>query len=325
MATASFDPDRRDAILGTAAVALAAAFWAGSAVIAKSLFQDGLGAVPLSEARSFIAFAGVSLIHAARRGYGAWDLTASESKPEPARRVWPQLIAVGLAIALVNATYYIAIDRLQVAVAIVIQYTAPALVVLWVAVTLRRMPPLKTIIAVVAATIGVALAAEVTEAELGDLDAVGLLAAGASAVLFAGYTLISERVSRRVGPLRTMLWAFGAACLFWLCFQVPQGFPEALIAGENLPRVLAVGTLGTLLPFFLYVWGIHRVAAEKAVIAATLEPPLAALAAWIWLGESLAPLQLAGGALVVIAVAILQTKPNQPPPPATEPDSRRAV
>ncbi len=308
MATVPFDPDRRDAILGTAAVALAAAFWGGSAVIAKSLFRDGLGAVPLSEARSFITFAGIGLIYAARRGSETRHLTAPEPMPNPARRLWPQMIAVGIAIALLNIAYYVAIDRLQVAVAIVIQYTAPALVVIWIAIMLKRMPPPKTIIAVVVATIGVALAAEVTEADLGGLDTLGLLAAGASAIFFACYTLLSERVGRRVGPLQTAFGAFGAASFFWLCFQVPQGFPEALIDGENLLRVIAVGTIGTLLPFILYIWGIHRIAAEKAVIVATLEPPLAALAAWIWLDESLTSLQLLGGALVLIAVAILQTK-----------------
>lgn len=370
MATAPSNPERRDAILGTTAVALAAALWAVSAVIAKSLFEDGVGAIPLSQARAFIAFAGFGVIYAVRRpprtpssrgpgnrgvgsavvkgaelpaatagggaagggaAGGVHEVAAPDSgrssvdgddQPEnpddTAGRLWPQLIGIGVAIALVNAAYYIAIDRLQVAVAIVIQYTAPALVVIWVAVTVRSMPRPRTVVAVVAATLGVALAADLIEADLGLIDAGGLLAAAASAVFFAGYTLLSERVSRSIGPLRTMLWAFGAASFFWLCFQIPRGFPTDLIAEENLLRVVAVGVTGTLLPFLLYVWGIHRVAAEKAVIAATLEPPLAALAAWIWLGQTLSPLQLIGGALVLGAIAILQIQtppPDGVPPP----------
>lgn len=306
MASPSARPSPAGALIGTAAIALAAALWAASAVVAKSLFQDGMPAIQLSEARSFIAFTGFALIHAARRAR-----QAGQSGPEPevsARRVWRQLVAIGVAIALVNAAYYIAIDRLQVAVAIVIQYTAPAMVVTWVAITLRRVPSMKTIIAVVAATIGVALAAELTEADLGGLDPRGLLAASGSALFFAAYSLISEKVSASLGPLRTMLWAFGAASAFWICYQAPQGWPRQLTAPDNIARVLVVGVVGTLLPFLLYVWGIHRVSAEKAVIAATLEPPLAALAAWIWLDQSLSAIQLAGGALVLIAIATLQSQ-----------------
>jgi threonine/homoserine efflux transporter RhtA len=82
--------------------------------------------------------------------------------------------------------------------------------------------------------------------------------------------------------------------------------PDALLDVDNLPRVIAVGVFGTLLPFLLYIWGIQRVRAERAVIAATLEPVLAASFAWIWLGQSLSGIQLLGGALVVAAVSSLQ-------------------
>lgn len=297
------NPGRHATLIGTASIALAAALWAGAAVVAKSLFEDGVEAIELSQARAYTAFTGLLLIHAARRASGRSEETAGSVRP-----IAIQLFAIGVAIALVNAAYYIAIDRLEVAVAIVIQYTAPALVVVWVAVKSRRVPPAKTIVAVVAATIGVALAAEATNADFGLLNTGGLLAAGASAIMFSTYTLLSESVSQAIGAMRTMLWAFGAASVFWVCFQIPQGWPEALTDSDNIFRVLVVGVVGTLMPFLLYVWGIRRISAEKAVIAATLEPPLAALAAWIWLDESLSPTQLAGGALVLTAIAVLQTK-----------------
>jgi DME family drug/metabolite transporter len=76
--------------------------------------------------------------------------------------------------------------------------------------------------------------------------------------------------------------------------------------------VLFVGLAGTLSPFLLYVWGIRRVRAERATIAATLEPVLAALFAWVLLDQSLGPMQISGGVLVCAAVVLLQTRRREP-------------
>jgi drug/metabolite transporter, DME family len=63
-----------------------------------------------------------------------------------------------------------------------------------------------------------------------------------------------------------------------------------------------------LIPFLLYVWGVERVRAERGVIAATLEPVLAAVVAWLFLDEALSPIQIVGGALVIGAVVALQVR-----------------
>ena len=285
------------------AVALAAALWAVAAVTAKSLFEDGVEAFELSQARSYVAFLGLSLIW--RFGPSARRDEGSGSSGRP---IAPILL-LGAAIGLVNAAYYTAIDHLAVAIAIVIQYTAPALVVAWLALRSRRSPGPRILLTVAAALIGVALAAGVRPGELADLDAVGFFAAGCSALLFAAYTLLSESAAAHYGPIGALARAFAASSALWILYQATQGWPHALFAPDNVPRVVYVGVVGTLVPFLLYVWGVRQVAAQKGVIAASLEPPLAALFAWIWLGESLTPIQLGGSALVLIAVASLHYRP----------------
>jgi DME family drug/metabolite transporter len=103
-----------------------------------------------------------------------------------------------------------------------------------------------------------------------------------------------------------MLRGFAVASIFWVALQVPYGWPSSLFEGANLAGVVFVGLGGTLAPFLLYVWALPRVRAERAAIAATLEPVLAALLAWALLGQALRPTQLVGGAAVLIAVAMLQ-------------------
>ena len=283
------------------AIGLAAAAWAIAAVAAKSLFEDGVTSLELSQARAYVAFLGLALIQ-------IFTSTARRDKGTPGTpgRPWLQVLLLGAAIGLVNAAYYVAIDHLEVAVAIVIQYMAPALVVIWVALRSQTTPERKVIFAVVAALVGVALAADIGRGEMSDLDVIGLVAAVSSAVLFAAYTLLSESAAKHFGPTGALLRAFGAASILWVAFQATQGWPGALFETANIGRVLFVGVVGTLLPFVLYVWGVRRVAAQKAVIVASLEPPLAAFTAWWWLGETLAPVQIAGAILVLVAVGALQ-------------------
>lgn len=281
--------------LGLPAIALAAVMWAVAANVARSLFDDGVPPVELAASRAWIALLGLGLLR-------PWRYS-------PARPLsHPRLVGLGLAIALVNAVYYIAIQRLDVAVAIVLEFTAPALVVLWVAFTTRTRPAPEVMAAVVAAVIGVALLSEITSVDMSDLDGFGLLMGISSAFFFAAYTLLSEQANERYGAVGAMFRAFAITATFWVVAQAFRGWPQELVDPSNLPRVLYVGILGTIIPFLLYVWGIGHVRSERASITATLEPAVAGLIAWIWLDQALAPVQITGAALVIGAVIALQIR-----------------
>jgi DME family drug/metabolite transporter len=290
---ASISARPRGAALGLGAIAGAATLWAIAAAVAADLFDAGVEPLELVQARAYVATAGLALIPA------AWRARRGETW-----RVGPALL--GLSIALVNATYYLALDHLAVAVAIVLQYTAPALVVIWIALRKRRSPAHEVATAVLGALAGVVLVSGLLGRGLGGVDAFGVAMGMGAAVMFATYTLVSERVGEDYGVIGALLRGFAWASAAWLLFQIPRGFPDALVDGSNLPAVLFVGIGGTLAPFLLFLWGVQRVRAERAAIAATLEPVVAAAVAWIWLGQSLSGLQLLGGALVIVSVASLQ-------------------
>jgi drug/metabolite transporter, DME family len=205
---------------------------------------------------------------------------------------------------------------LPVAVAIVLQYTAPALVVAATSLPARRLPSRPVAASLVAALAGVVL---ITGAmgDLGALDPVGVTLGLASAALFASYTLLGQRARRDLPALPLMLRVFAVAAVFWSLF--PDARPEMeLLDRTRLLGVLFVGIGGTLVPFLLYVWAVAHVRAERAAIAATLEPVVAALAAWTWLGQRLTVTQIVGGALVILAVLGLARRPDaeEVPPPA---------
>ncbi|MDQ3771523.1 MAG: EamA family transporter [Actinomycetota bacterium] len=296
---------RSRAPLGLAAIALAAALWALGAVIAADLFADGVPPLELAEARSVVSALGLALLPAAWR----------RPPLAPAAAVRRSLVTLGVCIGLVNAVYYVAIERLPVAVALVLQYTAPALVVVYSALRLRKKPGNDVMVAVVLALAGVALVSGLVGAEVAAVDGLGILMGLASAVLFATYTLVGAAVVRTYGPVGAMFRAFSIAGALWICWQSLNGFPIELFEPANLPRVILVGVVATLTPFLLYLWGVERVKAERAAIAATLEPVLGALVAWIFLNQSLSAVQLVGGALVVGAVVLIQMSRAAPPAP----------
>ena len=287
---------------GLGAIALAASLWALGAVVAASLFDDGVPPLELAEARSVVAALGLALIP------GSWRAPAEK----PTRAVRRSLVLLGVCIGLVNAVYYVAIDRLPVAVALVLQYTAPAMVVVYTAVRLRRRPGNEVLVAVLLALSGVALVSGALGSDLGSVDALGVAMGLASAVLFASYTLVGESVTRSYGFLGAMFRAFSIAGCLWICWQIFNGFPHELFDLANLPRVLLIGLGATLAPFLLYLWGVERVKAERAAIAATLEPVLGAVVAWILLDQSLGLVQIVGGALVIAAVILIQTGRSKP-------------
>jgi drug/metabolite transporter (DMT)-like permease len=240
-----------------------------------------------------------------------------------ARADVPRMAWLGIAgLALVHASYFLAIDRLKIGVALAIQFTAPVALLVWLRVVHgRRLAP-SLWGAVGLSVLGSFLVVEAYHA--GRLDAVGVLAAVASMVTFAIYLVASERAGRRYDAFTTMVWGFGFATLFWLIVRPPWTFPfETFGSLRNLALGLGVAVLGTLAPFLLEVAALRHLPASRVAVVATLEPVLGALLAWLILDEGLGPSQVIGGGLVVAAVLWVQAHPPAPEVEAVPPSGPR--
>ena len=293
--------------MGFLAVAAAAVLWAASGTYARTLIDRGASPLQLAEARAWIAF----LVLGA---YAWWrgPRRAGFGRIHPA-----VVVTFGLSIAAANYFYYSAIARLPLAVAIVIQYTAPALVVLWLAVVERRRPSARVGGASIAAIAGVALLARlphvIASGHLG-LSASGVAFAAGSAVAFAAYILSGERVVPAYGPFGSLARGFGVASVLWIVVQATRGRPDTLLDGSLLPGVVLLGFSATVVPFVLFVWGLQRIGAPRAAIASSLEPLSAAVFAYVWLGQRLGGWQVGGAALVLAAVVVVQTEREEAAP-----------
>ena len=292
------DP-RRATLLATVACVVAAACWAANAVIAAGAFERGVEPAQLAEARVVVALVPLA----------AYLLVARRDLLAPPRAAILPLIGFGVSMVAVNFAYYVAIDRVPVGVAIALQYTAPVLILAATAIFARRSPHATTWIAGGLTLAGAVLVSGALAGGSGEpMDRIGLLAGIGSALSFAGYLVSAELAGKRgAHPATSLLIGFVVATLIWAVVLPLWRWPFELLADPDVAwRVLAVGLVGTLLPFALVVAALRWISSPLAGIATTTEPVLAAALAWIFLGQALTAPQLVGGALVVAGVVLAQ-------------------
>jgi drug/metabolite transporter (DMT)-like permease len=149
--------------------------------------------------------------------------------------------------------------------------------------------------------------------DAGAIDGLGVVYALVAAVTFAIYLVGFERVGRSYDAFTTLAWGLGFATLFWLLVSPPWTFPVGdLDSAGDILLALGVVVIGTLAPFLLNVTALRHLPAARVGVIATLEPVLATLVAWAIHDEALTGIQIAGGLLVVAAVAWVQSHPPSP-------------
>jgi drug/metabolite transporter (DMT)-like permease len=277
----------------------AALLWASSATLGKSLFAEGITPIELAQVRSLFGSLGLALALA----------VLSRDRLRVRARDLPWLLLLGgVVMALVQLAYFFAIEAIQVAAAILIQYTSPVLVVVFSALLLKDRFTAAKLAALALALGGCFLVVGGLETSLADLNLRGLAWGVTASVAFAVYTLLGERLMHRYSPWTVLLYTLLFAAL--TCHAIDPSF-DYVTEGRNpgqWARMAYVAILGTAVPFGLYFAGIDHIRASRASITATTEPLFAGAIAFFVLGETLGPLQILGGALVVGAVVLLQLK-----------------
>ena len=270
-ATAALDPapaalGSRHPARGYALALTAAALLALNGSVARYLLDEGVSPLRLSQLRS----AGSLLILLGV--LAAWRPRLLRVD----RAALPALAFLGVGgLALVHATYFLAIARLEIGVALTIQYLAPLALLVWLRLVHGRRLSGGMWGAVVLSAAGCFLVVGAYEA--GGLDPLGLAAALAAMVTYAIYLVGSERAGHRHHPATTLVWTFGFASLFWAVVAPWWRFPvDQLGSARNALLGLAVIAAGTLLPFALIVSALRHLPSSRVAVIATLEPVLGA-------------------------------------------------
>jgi drug/metabolite transporter (DMT)-like permease len=203
--------------------------------------------------------------------------------------------------------YFNAIAGGSLAVAALLLYTAPAFVVLMSVVLFHEKLTKEKIIALVVTFIGCGC---ITGAFAGNLviSRRTILYGLASGFGYALYSIFGKPATKRYSPLTVSLWCFIFASAFTLPLSGLSGKIVLLSDTTVWTGILGIGVISCVLPHVLYMLGLQQLEAGHAAILATIEPVVAAIVSFLFLGEVLTWQKFLGIVLILAAVPILNHK-----------------
>ena len=233
-------------------------------------------------------------------------------------------------------TYYAGLETVPAALAGVLVYTYPVIVAVLSLRFATRLPGRRPCMALGLAVIGSTLA-------LGGIDVAsappvsGLLLVWASALIYSVWIILSARLSGerrdRLGidapaaaepagdaaVATALMMTATAAVYFVVALAAGRPLDPSAVPSSAWPLLGAVGLVASFLAIQTFYAGARRIGAAKAALVSTVEPPIIVVLAWVFLGQTLAPIQLVGAGLILTGVIIAQTspRPRGAPEPAT--------
>jgi len=260
------------------------------------------------------------------------------------QRPW-LLLGFGLTgVAGVQACYFSAISRIPIGVAMLLEYLAPPLILGYIRFVQRRPVSRAAALGALLAVVGLAFVVEIWSG-LGGLSPVGMLLGIGAACCQIGYFMISDagggapggsdRPSSRepVEPLAVTAWGLVVGALVMTVLARPWGLPwqvlghQVAMNGHQVPAALLLAwvvLVATVLAYLTGITSVRLLSPAVAGVVACLEAVVAAVAAWVLLGERLSGSQVFGGALVLFGAFVAQTagsggrRSGEPGPPALD-------
>ncbi|MCF8552144.1 MAG: DMT family transporter [Candidatus Planktophila sp.] len=283
---------------------LSALMFASNGIASKLLLDGHITAWRLAQIRAISACA-ILAIYLWRKAPTTFRIKRSEILP---------LVSYGvLGIAMVQALYFLAISRMHVSIALLIEFTAPVWIVVYLRVIKRKHVPNQMWLALLLALSGLALIAQIWDGLT--LDGIGVIAGFGASFMLAYYFLCGEALSESRDNQSITMWGFFFAGLAW-CLVLPVwSFPfdvlttsislEGALEGNSAPGwvlILYVVLVGTIFPYLCVMVGLRNLKASTTSAFGLLEPIFVGIIAWFWLAESWTVIQLAGGVVVIAGI-----------------------
>ena len=290
---------RAELFLVTAAMGFAV-----GGIAAKILREANLDAFRLTQIR-ITAAALILLVIALIRGKEQLYVKRSEIK---------DLVLFGIiGIAVVNSFYYFALKYLYVSVALIIEFTAPIWIALYLRFVKKKNIPLSAWVGIGCAFLGLVLISQVWSGE--SLHPLGVFVAILDALALAFYFLTADRLGQTRNSLSLTTWGMGIAAIFWAIALPWWNFPfefltQTFTLSGELSRYSAPGwalilwivVTATVIPYLLTVAAIRELSASTSSVIAMIEPIIAGVIAWWLLNEAFTNIQLVGCAAVLVGV-----------------------
>ncbi|MDQ0728140.1 DMT family transporter [Microbacterium sp. W4I20] len=242
------------------------------------------------------------------------------------RRNAGMIAAYGLlAVTATQLFYFQAVAVMDVGIALLIEYTAPVAVVLWLWIRRGERPSRRSILGAVIAFAGLVLMLDILTGAT--VNGAGILWALGAMVGAATYFVLSARADTGLPPLAlagsglllgalglTVAGAVGIVPLAWTTDDIAYRFGTV----PWFVPVLAMGVLATAVAYFLGIASTRMLGSRLASFVALAEVVAALLFGWLLLGQVPGPLQMLGGALVLAGVIVVKLGEPAPAPAEIE-------
>jgi drug/metabolite transporter (DMT)-like permease len=300
----------RNPTLGLGLVVLGATLFIVNAGVSRVALRAGVDPVTLTTIRVTGTFVVLLAVAAAFR--------RSALRPPPGRLL-VLVVAHGLVgVAALQWTYFVAIDRLPVGMALLLEYQAPILVAVWARVVQKEAVRPRAWVGLVLAVAGLAATTGIWKGLV--LDPVGIAAGLGAAVCLAAYFLIGEHGVGALDPLRVILWSFLVASVALNVVSPVTAFDTSVLGLEvSLLGALSehaapvwlllawIVVLGTVVPFGAELLALRHLSATTVTMIAMLEPVGVSALGWVWFAERLDTVAVIGGATVIAGIVLAQT------------------
>ena len=289
---------------GTLLCLASGAAFGAMAIFGKLAYDDGATVGTLLAVRFLIAAALF------------WVIVVASGAARERRALSRRDAAVGLALggcgyAIQAGCFFAALERIDASLLSLLLYTYPAIVAAAAILLGRERLQPRRLTALVIASAGLVLV--LASAGTGELDAVGVALALASAVVYSTYILVSEKIASRLRPtLLAALVCSGAAVSLTIGSALLGDLRPGELTAAGWGWLLCLALVSTVAAISLFFAGLRRVGPTTASILSTVEPVVTVLLAFLVFGETLEGLQLVGGACVIAAVLVLHARRPRP-------------
>ena len=291
---------------GELLLALGALFFSANGTVSKWVLESGMPPWRLTEIRSTGAFIVIFTIAFIRNGN---PLKAKLSE-------LPKLFLFGvIGFAGVQTSYFYSIQRLPVRIALILEFTSPLWIALWLRYVRKHEVKKSMWIGLSFAFVGLVLLAQVWKGLT--LNGPGVLGALASAFALTVYFLQSKGMSATRTSGEILTWGLGVTALFYAIIMPWWSYPTQYLTkkvellgrfhGHHAPGwllVLSVIVMGTVIPYSCVMAGVIATTASTGSVIGMLEPVLAGAFAWVLLGERFNLIQLIGAVVVLVGIAV---------------------
>ncbi len=244
-------------------------------------------------------------------------------------------VAFGITgVALVQWLYFVAIDRLPVGIALLLEFTAPVLVALFARFGYGEQVRARLWLGLACSLGGLALVTQVWSGLV--LDTLGVAAGLGAALSLAAYFLLGEHSVTHRSPLSVLTSAFVVATVFWNALAPVTGLRDSDVGGPvslggrlsgheaDLWVLIAwLVLLGTVAPFLAELSALRHLSATEVGLIGMIEPVGATLLGWRWFREDLTAAQLVGVVTVLVGIGLAQTARRGPD--RVDPDQAEAT